>query len=233
MSTLYVLQLEDDKWYVGKTDDVSKRFEQHLNGKGSAWTKEYSPTRIVEQRPVTSIHDETNTTLDLMKKYGIDNVRGGAYCQVDLSDEIETAIKHQINSNTDKCYNCGMKGHFANKCPSIKEEELEIWECEYCDREFDTKYGCMVHERTCKTKNSKQVYSCSHCNRNYDYENQALSCQCKFAKIARMAGRQKLTEKKSPQQSGSCYRCGRKGHWATSCYARTNVDGEELDSDDE
>jgi predicted GIY-YIG superfamily endonuclease len=201
MSTLYVLQLEDDKWYVGKTDDVSKRLEQHLNGKGSAWTKEYSPVRIAQQRPITSIHDETNTTLDLMKKYGIDNVRGGAYCQVDLSDEIQTSIKHQINSNTDKCYNCGMKGHFANKCPKKEEseEEVEIWGCEYCDREFDTKYGCMIHERSCKTKNTKKVTET------------------------------KVVEK----QSGSCYRCGRKGHWATSCYARTHVEGYELDSDDE
>jgi predicted AlkP superfamily phosphohydrolase/phosphomutase len=30
----------------------------------------------------------------------------------------------------------------------------------------------------------------------------------------------------------NCRRCGRSGHWATSCYARTHVDGEQLDSDD-
>lgn len=31
---------------------------------------------------------------------------------------------------------------------------------------------------------------------------------------------------------GPCYRCGRKGHWASSCYAKTDVSGNDLDSDD-
>lgn len=29
METLYILQLEDNKWYIGKSADVAKRFEQH------------------------------------------------------------------------------------------------------------------------------------------------------------------------------------------------------------
>lgn len=32
---------------------------------------------------------------------------------------------------------------------------------------------------------------------------------------------------------GPCYRCGRDGHWASSCYARTHMNGTELESDDE
>ena len=191
MSTLYILQLEDDKWYVGKTDDIHKRFEQHKSGKGSQWTKMYKPIKIERTQPITSIHDETTTTLDLIKKYGVENVRGGAYCQLELSDEIQRSIKHQLNSNTDKCYKCGNPGHFSNKCS--KKEETELWGCEHCDREFDTKYGAMVHERSCKSKKQTPIPT---------------------------------------KQTGKCYRCGRTGHWATSCYARTHVNGDDLDSND-
>lgn len=171
MSTLYVLQLEDDKWYVGKSDDIQNRLNQHKSGKGSAWTKLYKPIKVYETKKINSIHDETNATLDLMKKYGIDNVRGGAYCQIDLPDEIESSIKHQINSNTDKCYECGKPGHFANKCPN-KQDEEEVWECDYCDREFDTQFGAIVHERTCKSKHKEtkvQTGKCYRCGREGHY----------------------------------------------------------------
>jgi predicted GIY-YIG superfamily endonuclease len=218
MSTLYVLQLEDDKWYVGKTDDITKRYEQHKSGKGSVWTKEYKPIKLVETRTITSVHDETNVTKDLMKKYGVDNVRGGAYCQMELPDGIKETIRHEMTSNSDKCYNCGLKGHFSNKCPkkesaipqpkslpmsvmipieqhalqdiSTREcKEEECWLCEYCDRKFDTKYGSTVHERTCKNK--KTIYT-------------------------------------DPKQSGSCYKCGRSGHYSPDCYARTHISGYEI-----
>lgn len=34
-------------------------------------------------------------------------------------------------------------------------------------------------------------------------------------------------------KTGPCYRCGRDGHWASSCYARTHMNGTELESEDE
>lgn len=33
-------------------------------------------------------------------------------------------------------------------------------------------------------------------------------------------------------EDDACFRCGRTGHWAEDCYARTDVDGNELDDED-
>lgn len=31
-------------------------------------------------------------------------------------------------------------------------------------------------------------------------------------------------------QNGKCYRCGRTGHWANNCYAKSHVNGYGLES---
>lgn len=41
-----------------------------------------------------------------MCKYGIENVRGGAYCKVKLDDWQIKTLEHEFTSMSDKCYNC-------------------------------------------------------------------------------------------------------------------------------
>ena len=42
---------------------------------------------------------------------------------------------------------------------------------------------------------------------------------------------QSKPEPKPKTQSGACHRCGRTSHWIADCYAKTDTDGNDLESD--
>lgn len=47
---VYILETEHNTFYCGYTDDVEKRFKQHLEGKGAKYTRANKPIRIVYQK---------------------------------------------------------------------------------------------------------------------------------------------------------------------------------------
>ena len=75
-------------------------------------------------------------TKEYMEKYGIDNVRGGAYTQVDLPDDSREVLQREIRGVGDVCFKCNRSGHWANQCYA---RTVEVWGCNYCESEFDTK----------------------------------------------------------------------------------------------
>ena len=197
MVFIYVLQLEEGKYYIGKTNNPTFRLENHFGSNGSAWTKKFRPTKVVELIPDCDDYDEDKYTKKYMAKYGIENVRGGSYVQIELSEFHTEALKMEIWAANDRCTQCGREGHFVKDCyaktdisgnrieyeenDDDEEEEDEcVWCCEYCDRTFTTAFGAGVHEKSCKEKNTNK---------------------------------------------DTCYRCGREGHYATTCYASKHIKG--------
>lgn len=43
----YVILTKDNTLYCGYTDDLEKRFEAHLSGKGAKYTRAHKPDKIV------------------------------------------------------------------------------------------------------------------------------------------------------------------------------------------
>ena len=86
LTQIYVLCLEGGRYYVGKTDNVIHRYQQHRKGYGSAWTRKYKAVSLEKIIPNVSSFEEDKITKEYMAKYGIDKVRGGSYVQVILSE---------------------------------------------------------------------------------------------------------------------------------------------------
>ena len=75
---VYVLKLENNKWYVGKTSNLEKRLEEHEKGDRSPWTK---LNKVINVEETIKHGDLKSITLDYMRKYGWENVRGYAWSQ--------------------------------------------------------------------------------------------------------------------------------------------------------
>lgn len=84
---LYVLQLENNNWYIGITRNLDRRYKRHYKGKGAMWTKRHKPIAIyyTKQLDTTSEAEasyyEDELTLEYANNYGTHCVRGGGYCQ--------------------------------------------------------------------------------------------------------------------------------------------------------
>ena len=149
-----------------------------------------------------------------------------------------------------KTVRCGKSGHYSNDCyvktnineekiSESSEEEIEVFCCSYCDKEFDTLKGATCHENLyCKYKNknyyakntiknenssNEEVFCCSYCDKEFDTLKGATcheNLYCKYKNNKSTKSNKNITSEKN-----ACYRCGRDGHYSTDCYASKHVNG--------
>ena len=127
MVFIYVLQLDQKKWYIGKTENSKFRIDTHFDCKGSSFTTKYPPKEIYQIIPECDKYDEDKYVKKYMDKYGIDNVRGGSYSRLELTEEEKKSIQKELWGTNDLCFLCGGE-HFVKDCPDniMIENEKEI-----------------------------------------------------------------------------------------------------------
>lgn len=139
---IYVLKLQSDKFYVGRTKNVEKRYNDHLLGKGSSYTKKYPPIKIEKIYYDMNPFDEDRYVKEYMYTYGIDNVRGGSYAMTELSRFDIRIIKREIWGALDKCFLCG-RDHFSTYCNEVYTIDGEkIMRCNRCYRKGHVQEMC-------------------------------------------------------------------------------------------
>ena len=244
MVYIYILELQDSKYYVGKSNDPDARIDSHFGNNGAAWTKKYKPINIFEIIPNCDDFDEDKYTLKYMKLLGVDNVRGGSFCSVQLSQDNKNTIDRMIKGSTDKCYKCGEHGHFTGRCkgPAVAPK-IDKNACRYCNKVFGTPRGAVFHENFhCKKKTAKPVKvtktkkspTCNNCGRTGHYASKCYATTTVDGDYIDSEEEdsdedwdewEEVDEDNDDEEDIKCYRCGRKGHKSNECYAQKHVKG--------
>lgn len=125
---VYVLRTTEGMYYVGKSNNVATRIQEHRRGEGASCMQGLAFSVIPRLLTNGSTEDleswERNETLQRMKTHGIDNVRGWMFTRARLSEEEKKNAFAQICERFDLCRRCGRNTHFAERCFA---KSLDTW----------------------------------------------------------------------------------------------------------
>ena len=98
---VYVLELEDGRFYVGRTQRTFQRFEQHVTGRGARWTRLHPVKDLHAFHPNMNEDDEDRITLrdDAHPRHR--QGRGGSWARLTLSAKDRLEIERQLSSHRD------------------------------------------------------------------------------------------------------------------------------------
>jgi hypothetical protein len=243
---IYVIELEDGKYYVGKTYDVKKRFQEHFEGgeSSAAWTRLHNPRRIIRVINSREMFDEEKYTLQYMAKYGVENVRGGSYCMVNLPKEQVEAAQNIIRNELDQCYICYQKGHFSKDCKFKADFHDTKYREGYCRGdghclqtvEYMKKAGVewqmqkLICEHNCvpqPCKNYKECGTLLPMHLLFVHDGFCPECN-RLDKVFESMKISNNNNQESPQ-TFYCKRCLRDSHPTDKCFALKDIKGKDLE----
>lgn len=204
LTNIYILRLGQNKFYIGSTKDVPTRFQSHLNGTGSVWTKIYKPIEIIKVIPNTSPFDEDKYVKEYMSIYGINNVRGGVYVKEILEKGQIESLQKEIWGAKGLCIKCGSNKHWVKDC-NIDDKTIEKKKIE----------NNKIKDIKTFDYNKPKKLHCYKCNRD---NHSAKNCYATTIIDNGIVYEKKIY----------CYRCGRDSHLIKDCYANTDHEGKDL-----
>ncbi|MBD2303683.1 GIY-YIG nuclease family protein [Nostoc sp. FACHB-190] len=122
--SIYVLQLENDCYYIGQSINVERRLEEHRQGQGASFTK-LNPVRNLIEVFVTEtnklIEAEVYEDFFVMKyieQHGAEKVKGGTFLQSSKKRESRFRFYRNLFLEAKECKNAPKA--FFEKVSSIR-----------------------------------------------------------------------------------------------------------------
>ena len=107
----------------------------------------------------------------------------------------KSTIQHLTQMSNGTNDKCFICSKVGHFAKDCKDKYENIWCCEKCNKEFTNKKQCLKHENQCEDE-----WEDVDTDEDEDEEEEDISNVC-------------------------CFRCGRKGHYASSCYASKHIKG--------
>jgi len=116
--------LEQGKYFIGGTHNPQFSLHKHFDPTGSEWTVTYPPISVLIMITDCDEYDEDKYVRKYMDQYGIDNVRGGSFCEEVLPESSIAILGKMKNTCDNICSNCKQIGHYSEYC-TTKMTDIE------------------------------------------------------------------------------------------------------------
>lgn len=112
---VYVLECDNGSYYIGQTENIEKRYEEHFSGNGAKWTKTHKPLQIIHFEEYNTRDEAVKRESDLKTGFGRKwikrEIAAGRNCiykpyteKIDYASrfapQIETLVKGMLNPTT-------------------------------------------------------------------------------------------------------------------------------------
>jgi hypothetical protein len=94
-TNIYIIRLEQNKYFIGEAVNLEKRLKDHSEGKVSQYTNIYRPISIKKIIPDSNPKHLDKYVIKYMEKYGMNMVRGGSFDNEVLSKDQIKYLKSQ------------------------------------------------------------------------------------------------------------------------------------------
>lgn len=82
---VFILKLEDNKYFIGYALNLDWEVKKHFSGQGCEWTKKYKPLKLIKIDRTRNLQTTEKIIMEYIRKYGWENVRGYHWDKIDLT----------------------------------------------------------------------------------------------------------------------------------------------------